>query len=86
MVVQEPLDVRDHGPNQCLHGWAGSQVLSLRLRFNALGQLTDLADLPQKQSSGPLVEAVLSLLQHCGSSFSITAWFNFFWLPVIRYN
>ena len=83
VVVQEPLDVREHCPNQSLHGWTGSQVFRLRLRFHTLGQLRDAADL-QKQSPVSLVEAGLSICQHCGSSFGTTAWFHFSWLSVIR--
>lgn len=84
MVVQEPLDVRDHSANHSLHGWTGSQALSLRLWFNTRGQLTDSADL-QKQSSAPLVESGFGISQHYGSNISTTALFNFFWLSVIKY-
>lgn len=59
MVVQEPLDVRDHSANHSLHGWTGSQALSQRLQFNTHGQLTDPTDL-KKQSSVPHVEAGFS--------------------------
>lgn len=81
MVVQEPLDVRDHSANHSLHGWTRSQALSLRLRFNTHEQLTDSTDL-QKQSSVPLVESRFGIY---GSNISIRALFNFFWLSVIKY-
>lgn len=64
MVVKEPLDVGYHGANHGLHRWTGSQILSLWLSLDTLGQLTDPADL-QEQRSVPLVEG-----RHSVSSFS----------------
>ncbi len=67
MVVEEPLDVGYHRAHHGLHGWAGSQVLSLSLSFDTLGQLTDPADV-QKQRSVLLAEGrygVDSFSRHC---------------------
>lgn len=50
MVVEEPLDVRYDGAHHGLHRRAGSQVLSLRLGLDTLGQLTDPTDLQEQKS------------------------------------
>lgn len=55
MVVEEPLDVGYHGVHHGLHRWTGSQILSLWLSLDTLGQRTDPTDL-QEQRSVPLVE------------------------------
>lgn len=49
VVVEEPLDVGDHGAHQGLHGGAGPEVLCLSHRPHTLGQPTDAADLQEQR-------------------------------------